>query len=92
MRKFGKVVIAFILFLTLFSMGVQQVASLATMGSGPVGQRGLEVLPPWARWAVGALGLVVAVGGARKMLQSGSASPSTRQPPRQGAQDESRSG
>jgi len=71
MRKVVKAVAAFIVFLTLFSMGVQQVASLATMGSGPMAmQRGIEALPTWARWAVGGVGLVIAAGGARKMLQS----------------------
>ncbi len=82
MRKVGKAVIAFIVFLTLFSMGVQQVASMATMGSGPMArQQGIEALPVWARWAVGAVGLAIAVGGARKMLQSSSGPERPRVPP-----------
>jgi hypothetical protein len=81
MRKFAKVIVAFIVFLTLFSMGVQQVASFATMGAGPMGQRGIEALPVWARWLVGGLGLVVAFGGARKMVQSGTATERPKSPP-----------
>jgi hypothetical protein len=79
MRKFSKAVVAFIVFLTLFSMGVQQVASMATMGSGPMArQQGIEALPVWARWTIGAFGLAIALGGARKMIQSSSGSDSMR--------------
>jgi hypothetical protein len=81
MRKFGKAIVAFIVFLTLFSMGVQQVASLATMGSGPMAQRGIEALPVWARWAEGGVGLVIAAGGARKMLRDSSSGPERPRPP-----------
>jgi hypothetical protein len=85
MRKVVKAVAAVLVFLTLLSMGVQQVTALATMGSGPMGmmgqQRGIESLPTWARYAVGAFALVIAVGGARKMIRSGSTPPQLRPPP-----------
>jgi hypothetical protein len=73
MRKFAKLFAGLIVFLTMLSMGVQQVTSFTMMSSGPVlpgQQRGIESLPEWGRWTVGAVAVVIAVAGVRKMMQS----------------------